>query len=203
MTAPASAKVAGIVLAGGRSARMGEPKPLLQVEGTTFLERAVRVLADGGCDPIVAIVPPGEMGERLLSLARHAGARGIPNPDAEAEQIDSLRRGLHALGPGVLGAAVLPVDHPRVRSATVSALLTAFQESGAPIVRPVHEGRPGHPVLFGREVWEELEAPDLESGARDIVHRHRAEIHEVPVDDPGIAIDVNTREEYGQEVKPA
>ena len=195
--------VAGIVLAGGRSARMGVPKPLLRVDGTTFLERAVRVLADGGCDPIVAVVPPGETGERLLSLARLAGARGILNPDPEAEQIDSLRRGLHALGSGSRGAAVLPVDHPRVRSATVSALLAAFRESGAPIVRPVHGGRPGHPVLFGREVWEELDAHDLESGARDIVHRHRAEIHEVPVDDPGIEIDVNTREDYDREVEPA
>jgi len=200
---PETGKVAGIVLAGGRSARMGEPKALLRVEGTTFLERAVRVLADGGCDPVVAVVPPGETGKGLLTLAERAGARGIVNPDPEAEQIDSLRHGLHALDPAVRGAAVLPVDHPRVRAATVSALLAAFQESGAPIVRPVHGDRPGHPVLFGREVWGELEAPDLESGARDIVHRHHAEIHEVPVEDPGIAIDVNTREEYGREVETA
>ncbi|HKY60700.1 MAG TPA: NTP transferase domain-containing protein, partial [Gemmatimonadota bacterium] len=72
--------IAGIVLAGGRSARMGEPKPLLRVGGTTFLERAVRVLADGGCAPIVAVVPPGERGKRLASLAERAGARAIPNP---------------------------------------------------------------------------------------------------------------------------
>ncbi|HKY59456.1 MAG TPA: nucleotidyltransferase family protein, partial [Gemmatimonadota bacterium] len=163
----------------------------------------VRVLADGGCGPIVAVVPPGEAGERLSSLAERAGARAIPNPDPEAEQIDSLRRGLHALGPGSRGAAVLPVDHPRVRSTTVAALLAAFRERGAPIVRPVHGDRPGHPVLFGREVWEELDAPDLESGARDVVHRHRAEILEVPVDDSGILIDVNTREEYDREVEPA
>jgi CTP:molybdopterin cytidylyltransferase MocA len=50
-------------------------------------------------------------------------------------------------------------------------------------------------------VWEELDAPDLERGARDVVHRHRAEIHEVPVDDPGIEIDVNTREEYAREMR--
>jgi CTP:molybdopterin cytidylyltransferase MocA len=182
---------------------MGEPKALLRVEGTTFLERAVRVLADGGCDPVVAVVPPGETGERLVSLAKRAGARAIPNEDPEAEQIDSLRHGLHALGRGVRGAAVLPVDHPRVQSATISALLEAFRETGAPIVRPIHGGRPGHPVLFGRAVWGELDAPDLESGARDVVHRHHAEIHEVPVDDPGIVIDVNTPEEYGREVETA
>ena len=52
-------------------------------------------------------------------------------------------------------------------------------------------------------MWEELDAPDLEGGARDIVHRHHDEIHEVTVEDPGIAIDVNTREEYGREVETA
>ena len=199
----AAATVAGVVLAGGRSRRMGAPKGLLTVEGTTFLERAVRVLAEGGCNPVVAVVPSGETGESLLPLAARAGARGIVNPDPEGEQIDSLRCGLHALDRDVPGAAVLPVDHPRVQADTVAALLAAFYDSSAPIVRPVRQGRPGHPVLFARGVWEELEAPDLESGARDVVHRHHAEIHEVPVDDPGIAIDLNTREEYAREMETA
>lgn len=205
MTARSSAagNVAGIVLAGGRSTRMGKPKALLLIEGTTFLERAIRVLAEGGCDPVVAVLSPGEPGDGFLALARRAGARAVVNPDPEAEQIDSLRHGLHAIGPGVRGAAVLPVDHPRVRSATVAALLAAFRKSGAPVVRPVHRERPGHPVLFARELWKELEAPDLEHGARDIVHRHHAEIHEVPVDDPGIAIDVDTPEEYGRRMETA
>ncbi|MGH7572654.1 MAG: nucleotidyltransferase family protein, partial [Gemmatimonadota bacterium] len=162
-----AAPVAGIVLAGGRSTRMGEPKALLDMEGTSFLERAARVLAEGGCDPVLAVVPPGETGERLLELARKAGARGIMNPQSDAEQIDSLRLGLGALEPEVVAAAVLPVDHPRVQAATITALLAAFRTSGAPIVRPVHEERPGHPVLFARELWTELQAPDLEQGARD------------------------------------
>ncbi|MGH7557627.1 MAG: nucleotidyltransferase family protein [Gemmatimonadota bacterium] len=193
--------VAGIVLAGGRSSRMGEPKALLDVEGTSFLERAARVLAEGGCDPVFVVVPPGETGERLLELARRAGARGIVNPEPDAEQIDSLRVGLEALEPHVVAAAVLPVDHPRVRTATIAALLAAFHASGAPIVRPIYGDRPGHPVLFARDLWTELRAPDLEEGARDVVHRHHGEIEEVPVDDPGLVIDVNTPEEYAREVK--
>jgi CTP:molybdopterin cytidylyltransferase MocA len=200
VTGPAG-KIAGIVLAAGRSRRMGEPKARLVVEGSTFLERAARVLTDGGCEPVVAVVPSGESEEGLIALAARAGARGVVNPDPEAEQIDSLRCGLHALDRDVAGAAVLPVDHPRVQAATVAALLAAFHDSRAPIVRPVRRGRPGHPVLFARTVWEELDAPDLERGARDVVHRHRAEIHEVPVDDPGIEIDVNTREEYAREMR--
>lgn len=193
--------VAGIVLAGGRSRRMGEPKAFLDVEGTSFLERAARVLAEGGCHPVLAVVPPGETGERLVELALKAGARGLVNPDADAEQIDSLRLGLSALETGIVAAAVLPVDHPRVRGTTVAALIAAFRSTGAPIVRPVCEERPGHPVVFARELWTELQAPDLEQGARDVVHRYHGQIEEVPVDDPGIVIDVNTPEEYAREVK--
>ena len=187
----------------GLAERMGEPKALLTVEGETFLERAVRILTEGGCDPVVVVVPSGGSGKDLLALAARAGARGVVNPHLEAEQIDSLRCGLRAFDRGVAGAAVLPVDHPRVRPDTVAALLAAFDQTGAPIVRPAHRGRPGHPVLFAQAVWEELEAPDLESGARDVVHRHHAEIRDVTVDDPGISIDVNTREEYDREMKTA
>lgn len=193
--------VAGIVLAGGRSSRMGEPKALLEVEGASFLERAARTLARGGCHPVLAVVPPGETGERLLELARRAGAGVVVNPDPEAEQIDSLRLGLGSLETGIPAAVVLPVDHPRVRAATVASLIEAFREKGAPVSRPVYQERPGHPVLFARDVWAELEEPELEHGARNVVHRHLAEIEEVPVDDPGILIDVNTPEEYAREVE--
>lgn len=193
--------VGGIVLAGGRSTRMGEPKALLVVEGESFLERAARVLAEGGCAPVVAVVPPGETGGRLLEVARRAGAQGVVNADPDTEQIDSLRRGLETLPADVVAAVVLPVDHPRLLATTVASLLEAFRMAGTPVVRPVHRGRPGHPVLFARNVWHELDEPDLEQGARDVVHRHHDEIEEVPVDDPGIAIDVNTPDEYEREVQ--
>lgn len=194
------APVGGVVLAAGRSSRMGEPKALLETEGESFFERAARILAEGGCDPVVAVVPPGEIGERLVDRARRSGTRAVVNEDPQAEQVDSLRLGLDTLPPDVVAAVVLPVDHPRVLATTVASLLEAFRIDGAPIVRPVHRGRPGHPVVFARDVWAELEAPDLQRGARDVVHHHRGEIEEVPVDDPGIAIDVNTPEEYEREV---
>lgn len=187
--------IAGIVLAAGRSTRIGRPKALLEIEGETFLARAVSALRQAGCDPVVAIVPQGE-GVRMGEIVENAGGRAVENPDPGAEQIDSLRIGLEEVGEGAEAAIVLPVDVPLAGADIVRALCEAWQARRAPIVRPVHEGRPGHPVLFARAVWPELQTHDLEHGARDVVHRHQAQIVEIQVDDAGVTVDVDTPEEY-------
>jgi len=195
-------KVGGIVLAAGRSTRMGSSKALLEIEGRTFLERAIDILAGGGCEPVVVVLPDGVSAGRAGELARAGGAETVENPLAEAEQIDSLRVGLAALPEDVDGAVVLPVDHPLAGAETVRALVGAFAASGAPIVRPVYRDRPGHPVLFARAIWGELADPSLDRGARDVVHRHAGEIRDVPLDDRGIGVDVDTPDDYRREVGP-
>jgi CTP:molybdopterin cytidylyltransferase MocA len=125
-----------------------------------------------------------------------AGAVTLTNPDPGEGPITSLRVALETLGDGIDGMAVLPVDHPLVRPATVRALLEAFVESRAPVVLPTHEGERGHPGLFRRSVFPELLDPGLEGGARTVVHAHLADAHLVPVDDPGVRADIDTPEAY-------
>lgn len=192
--------VAGVVLAAGRSSRMGHSKPLLPVEDDTFLERSVATLREGGCDPVVAVVAAGEETERMSRLVEERGGKAVVNPDPDAEQVDSLRIGLEAIPAGPAAVVVLPVDFPLAGPMVVETLVRAFRQSGAPIVRPVHHDRPGHPVLFARDLWEELSAPGLEEGARDVIHRHHAEIEDVPVDDRGVLVDIDTPTDYEREV---
>ena len=192
--------VAGIVLAAGRSSRMGRTKALLPVGDETFLESAVRTLGEGGCDPVVAVLPPHGESDRMAALVESAGGLPVVNPDPEAEQVDSLRRGLEAVGSGPSAAIVLPVDFPLAGPGVVHRLIEAFRTHGAPIVRPVHHAQPGHPVLFARDLWSELADSDLEQGARDVVHGHHAEIVDVPVDDRGVTVDVDTPEDFAREV---
>lgn len=196
---PGSA-VAGVVLAAGRSSRMGRAKALLPVGEQTFLESAVRTLREGGCDPVVAVLPPNGDAGRMVALVESAGGTPTVNPDPEAEQVDSLRRGLERLGEGPAAAIVLPVDFPLAGPGVVRRLIEAFRGRGAPIVRPIHHARPGHPVLFARDLWSELSDPGLEEGARDVVHRHHAEIEDVVVDDRGVTVDVDTPEDFAREV---
>jgi molybdenum cofactor cytidylyltransferase len=194
--------VGGIVLAAGSSSRIGQPKALLEIAGGTFLERAAGILLQGGCETVVVVLAKGEASRRSGELVRACGARPVENPHENAEQVDSLRVGLEALPAEVEAAIALPVDHALASSDTVAALIRTFRSSGAPIVRPVYRDRPGHPVLFAREVWGELADPGLERGARDVIRRHAEEVRDVHLDDRGVIVDVDTPADYRREVGP-
>jgi molybdenum cofactor cytidylyltransferase len=134
-------------------------------------------------------------------LARSSGAKPVENDDPEAEQIDSLRVGLDALGEGTEAAVVLPVDTPGVSVSTVLRVTAAFRRSRSLIVRPEHGGRPGHPILFARAVWGDLKVHELAEGARTVVRRYSDEIEDVPVDDPNVLVDIDTPERYAREIE--
>lgn len=183
--------IAGIVLAAGRSRRMGEPKALLRFGGATFLERAVRALSGGGCHAVWVVVGADP---EVAAAAGELGAHVVVNAAAGAEQIDSLRLALAALPPEAEAAAVALVDVPEADAAVVRAVVDGFRRSGAPLVLPSRGGRHGHPVLFARRAWPELMAPGLAEGARSVVHAHAADRVEVPVD--SLPRDVDTPDDY-------
>jgi molybdenum cofactor cytidylyltransferase len=195
--------ICGIVLAAGRSRRMGEPKAMLRVGDETFLQNAVRALREGGCAYVVVVT--GRLDdETALHIAEDAAEldAGIAvNPAAESEQADSLRIGLAALPPQAEAAVVAPVDVPDVSGALVSAVIEGFRRTDAPIVLPASGGRHGHPVLFARRVFDELARPGLPQGARTVIHAHAAALAEVPVD--ALAADVDTPEDYRRWRTPA
>lgn len=190
----APAPVVGIVPAAGRSSRMGSPKPLLDAGGPSFLQRVVGALSRGGCRPVLVVVR--ETDGPVAAMARRAGALAVENPDPSDGPISSLRAALRSLREPVAGCAFCPVDHPRVSPETVAALLEAFRGGDDPVVVPRHGDRRGHPVLFRRAVFAELLEEELEEGARTVLRRHEDRVRELPVDDPGILVDIDTRAEY-------
>ena len=124
-------------------------------------------------------------------------SRFVANPDAAEGQLTSV---LAALGvadrPGVRGLLVCPVDMPLVRPSTVARLLSSFASTGAPIVRAVHRGAHGHPVLFSRSVFDELRRADRTLGAKVVVRAHQTDLLNVEVEDPAVLGDVDTPEDY-------
>jgi molybdenum cofactor cytidylyltransferase len=193
-----TAMIAGIVLAAGRSSRMGEPKALLVYAGATFLQRAVRALRDGGCGRVIVVMgaPTDPAAASIAAQARKLDADVAVNDAAHSEQVDSLRAGLLAVAADADAVVVLPVDVPAVDARAVRAVVDAFAARGAPVVRASFDGRNGHPVLFSRALFAELLGGDLPEGARTVIHRHAAASEGVAVPDAGVVADVDTPDDY-------
>jgi molybdenum cofactor cytidylyltransferase len=188
--------ICGIVLAAGRSRRMGEPKAFLRVGDRTFLEHAIRVLEEGGCELVIVVTGPmnDESARQIAEDAAMLDAGIAVNPHAGSEQADSLRIALFALPPETTAVVVAPVDVPGVSAALVRSVIQAWRHTNAPVAVPARDGRHGHPVLFDRRVFGELLRSELPEGARSVVHAHARDLAEVPVD--ALPADVDTPDDY-------
>lgn len=158
----------GLLLAAGAGRRMGTPKALLRDEaGEPWLARAVRVLLQAGCDQVVVVLG-ASYDEALLLVPEDDRVAVVRADDWQQGMGESLRAGLLHLGGTTARAAVVTlVDLPDVGAPVVARVLEASAARAQPaaaLVRATYEGRPGHPVVIGREHWEPL----LETLAGDV-----------------------------------
>jgi CTP:molybdopterin cytidylyltransferase MocA len=180
MTAP-GAGVAGIVLAAGASSRMGRPKMLLPVGGGTLLSGAARALLDGGLETVVVVLGcEADTIRRSAGLPEDRRVHVVVNPDWPSGMASSLRRGLEECGRAAAALVALG-DQAGITAERVRRIVAAWRP-GLPLVVPVSGRRAGHPVLFGRALWEELRALSGDVGGRDVVKAHLAEAVLVPAD---------------------
>lgn len=121
----------------------------------------------------------------------------VVNHKPEHGQLSSLICGLNAADrPAVRAIMVTPVDVPLIAPGSVSALVAAFEATRAPIVRAVHGGAHGHPVIFARRLFDELRRADPTRGAKAVLRAHENAILDVDVADPGVLTDVDAPEDY-------
>ena len=200
--------IPALVLAAGKSSRMGRTKALLPVgsSGETFLHRIIRVLREGGADAVVVVIG-GDAAAVRASLPRDdAQISAVENPRYEEGQLSSLLVGLAAVEQrydNEEAVMMTLVDLPLISAATVRAVRDAFLANpGAPLVRPRRGGRYGHPVIFNRSIFGELRRADPSTGAKPVVHAHAAEEVNVDVDDEGAFIDIDTPEDYERWIGP-
>jgi CTP:molybdopterin cytidylyltransferase MocA len=164
--------VAGLLLAAGAGRRMGLPKALLRDQGgVPLVDRAVGVLLDAGCEMVTVVL--GASADEVTALLTEAGWTDDPAvtlvlAEDWAEGMGaSLRAGLrHLLATGHDAAVVSLVDLPDVPAEAVRRVLARV--APAALARATYDGRPGHPVLLGREHWQAAaEGATGDRGARD------------------------------------
>ena len=164
--------VSGIVLAAGAGRRLGEPKASLVVAGERLVDRAVRVLTDGGCAEVVVVV---------RADTRVDGAVVVVNSDPDRGMGSSLRLGLAAASGD--RAAIVLVDTPGITADAVHRTL----EVAAPVAVATYGGRRGHPVVIDRPLWTDVaRLATGDQGARPFLLAYPDLVTEVACDgDPG------------------
>ena len=190
--------IPAVVLAAGRSSRMGRPKGTLPADDRdTFLSRIVRTFLAAGVDDVVVV-----LGHDAETVAESFSRSGLParfalNREYDRGQVSSLQAGLAVVDrPGVTAALLTLVDVPLVSESTIRSVIARFHETHAPVVRPVNAGRHGHPILISRALFDLVRAADDEHGAKPVIRAHASDAGDVSVDDEGAFVDIDTADEY-------
>jgi molybdenum cofactor cytidylyltransferase len=187
--------VAAILLAAGRSRRMGAFKPLLPFGKGTVIESCVENLLKAGVERVVVVV--GYRGEEMReALARFGRVCLAYNNEAESEMGVSVARGVEALPEEAEALLVALVDQPAIPPQVIRRVLDARHETKARLIVPEWHGRGGHPVLIDLAFREALLNLDPQKGLRGLFEAHAAEVLRLPVESPYIARDMDTWEDY-------
>ncbi len=187
--------IAATIISAGDSARMGYPKALLEFRGRTFLQSILEASAALGIQRRIVVLGPN--GDKILKNHDLHDVTVVWTKEFDAGPIGSIRAAVREIQPHpVDGLLVWPVDMPHVAIATIELLLDGFRAGRSAIAVPTFEGKGGHPVVFGRTVFEELlDTPDGE-GAKAVVRADPGRVLKVEVDDPAVVEDLNTPSEY-------
>jgi molybdenum cofactor cytidylyltransferase len=192
-----SSAVYGILLAAGRSARMGRPKQLLPWHGRPLARYVAEVALASRLAGLVVVL--GAYAEEVARAPEdlNGALRQVVCAEYAHGQAASLRCGLEALPASAGAVVVLLVDQPRVTAALINRLIAAFEAAPeAAAVAPRYRGQRGTPVLLAQPLFAEVCALEGDPGARPMLTRYADAIHWLDVDDPAVVEDADTPEDY-------
>lgn len=172
---------------------MGRPKLGMDLAGRSIIERSLDTLLLTPVDEVVIVLPPG-----MAAPGSLAPVRTVVNERPEEGLASSIRVGLSKTPGEARGVLIALADKPLVRAETVRAVLERFNAGGAAIVYPTYRGQQGHPVAVAAALFEELRALEGDQGAKPLLKKHARDAVAVPLDDPGILLDIDTPEDYAE-----
>ena len=192
--------ISGIILAAGSSQRMGSPKSILKIREKTFLQHIVEVLRSARIINIVIVL--GAEAEKIQKSLIWFDGKIVVNEEWQQGQLTSIIKGINALDLNstepeeIHGAMICPVDHPLLSHSIIVDLLQGYWTSKKRIIIPTFNSQRGHPVIFDKELFDELRSAPPDVGARAVVYKNTDDVYEVPVKEDGILINIDTHEDY-------
>jgi len=175
---------------------MGQLKQLLPLHDKPIIRHCLDNLITSGIENIVAVL--GYRGDEVLAAIHEMPVQIILNENQESEMAESVRIGLRAIAEKSSGVLVCLSDHPLVSVDTLKSLMQCFREAPDKIIIPLYKGKRGHPTLFPRNVIEEI----FEAGTlRDIIDKNGSRLKFLKVQDEGVILDMDTKEDYDKVLK--
>lgn len=183
-----------ILLAAGRSSRMGTAKGLLPWRGTTLFEYQIIQLLRSRVSDVVVVL--GHEPERYKRLASDYDVKVVVNESFEQGKTSSILCGLLAINRAAEFIVIVAVDQP-ISAQLINELITSMQKNDSMITIPTYEGKRGHPVLFSKFMLQKLYGINEEtSGLRQVLQECADCVTEAAVADPTVLINFNTPEDY-------
>jgi molybdenum cofactor cytidylyltransferase len=191
-----NSRVAAIVLAAGMSKRMGMPKQLLRIAGKPVLEHTLNnVRGSEACEIVLVLGHAADEVEKEVSIE---GIKVVRNESYQQGMGTSLRAGLAAVDPNAKAALIVLADQPFVQAATLNRLIEYHSSAQPQIVIPMYRGFRGNPVLLDRSIFPELRELNGDVGCRAIFGSHTENIRKLAVDDAGILLDIDNRDDFDE-----
>jgi len=175
---------------------MGQLKQLLPLHDKPIIRHCLDNLITSGIENIVAVL--GYRGDEVLAVIQEMPVQIVLNKNQESEMAESVRIGLRAIAEKSSGVLVCLSDHPLVSIDTLKSLMQCFREAPDKIIIPLYKGKRGHPTLFPRHAIEEI----FNGGTlRDIIDKNRSRLRFLDVQDEGVILDMDTKEDYDKVLK--
>jgi molybdenum cofactor cytidylyltransferase len=184
-----------IILAAGKSERMGKTKLLLPFGGKTILGKTAENYARSGAGDEMIVVFGARAGE-LRACIDEKGINSVINPDYASGMSSTLKVGLRAASLKTDAVLFAMGDQPFIPPAVIRKLADEFFANEKGIAFPTYQGQRGQPTIFSIKYREKLLALTGDTGARELIERHANDVLKVPVDTDAILIDIDTEEAY-------
>lgn len=188
-----------IILAAGFSTRMGTQKLLLPYNNCSIIESVIDNVLNSNVDKTMVVL--GEDGALIKNKIGERPVEFCQNSEPEKGMLSSVICGFNALPENANAALIFLGDQPNIPPSVTNSVINAYKGDLFGIVIPVHEHRRGHPLLVDMKYRREISILDLEKGLRALMHLFPEDVLEVAVDEAGILIDIDTREDYSNATK--
>lgn len=181
-----------IVLAAGKSTRMhGRNKLLIKIEHKPVIRRVVEAALNSKVDEVIAVL--GWEAEKVQKALDDLPCRFIINRDYEKGQSSSVKAGLKEISESTEAVLILPGDMAKIDTSAINRVIEDYSRRKHPIIVAGHNGRPGHPILFDKQLFKDLEQIDEKSfGLKAVTRKHEGSARLVEAGSPNVLQDIDT-----------